>query len=556
MVYIDHNPTVNGIISRVTKSYLKHIDTKNPPSPQKIEADILTDIHRQIAQHNIMTKTKIAHKDAEASELLHAPNSLCEAQIADIMLTLHHIVRIKTSGANSDPDYDLLAIYMEDGPDRGIYVTREDTLKNIAKEYNYSISSSKLDNVIDFLRLGAPRVKPTTNRDLIAVNNGIFDYSNKKLLEFTPDYVYTSKSKVNYIPNAINPSLSTDDGEPWDIETWMAGLSDDPEIVNLLWEILSAIIRPHVSWNKSAWLYSESGNSGKGTLCALMRNLVGEGSYVSIPLSDFGKDFALEPLIRSTAIIVDENNVGEYIDKSANLKAVITNDVVPINRKFKTPISYQFHGFMVQCLNEFPRIKDKTDSFYRRQLFIPFDKCFTGGEKKEIKDSLLCNQAVLEYVLCKVLNTDFYTLSEPQACTIMMNEFRDNNEPVRQFFEELSDEFAWDLLPFKFLYDLYRCWYRRNNPSGTMAGKQEFNTQIIKIANSGDKWYCAERKKQIAVPKKMMNTPEHLIAEYDVVDWKNRLYTGCDIDTICMPKLQPHYAGLLRWGARADDIDT
>ena len=73
-------------------------------------------------------------------------------------------------------------------------------------------------------------------------------------------------------------------------------------------------------------------------------------------MSDFSKDFHLEPLIHASAIIVDENDVGVYLDKVANLKAVITNDVVLINRKFKMPVSYQFFGFMVQCLNEYPRI--------------------------------------------------------------------------------------------------------------------------------------------------------------------------------------------------------
>ncbi|WP_197510811.1 DUF5906 domain-containing protein [Tessaracoccus coleopterorum] len=55
-----------------------------------------------------------------------------------------------------------------------------------------------------------------------------------------------------------------------------------------------------------------------------------------------GKDFMLEPLTRASAIIVDENDVGQYIDKAANLKAIITNDVIMINRKHKYPISYQF----------------------------------------------------------------------------------------------------------------------------------------------------------------------------------------------------------------------
>ena len=144
----------------------------------------------------------------------------------------------------------------------------------------------------------------------------------------------------------------------------MHSLSDDDEIVQTLWEVLGCIIRPNVPWNKSVWFYSETGNNGKGTLCELMRQLCGEGTYAAIPLVDMGKDFMLEPLTRATAIIVDENDVGTFIDKAANLKAIITGDTVQINRKFKTPIPYQFHGFMVQCLNEMPRIKDKSDSFF------------------------------------------------------------------------------------------------------------------------------------------------------------------------------------------------
>ena len=116
-----------------------------------------------------------------------------------------------------------------------------------------------------------------------------------------------------------------------------------------------------------------------------MRNLCGEGSYKSIKLEEMGKEFLLEPLVGASAIIVDENDVGIYIDKAANLKAIVTSDVIQINRKFKQPISFRFRGFMVQCLNEMPRVKDKSDSFFRRQLFIPFTKCFTGAERRYIK---------------------------------------------------------------------------------------------------------------------------------------------------------------------------
>lgn len=69
---------------------------------------------------------------------------------------------------------------------------------------------------------------------------------------------------------------------------------------------LRGINRPNVAGDKSAWLYSESGNNGKGTLCELMRELCGKKSYAAIPLADFGKDFYLTQLLNASAIIVDE----------------------------------------------------------------------------------------------------------------------------------------------------------------------------------------------------------------------------------------------------------
>ena len=300
----------------------------------------------------------------------------------------------------------------------------------------------------------------------------------------------------------------------------MKELFDDPEIEQLNWEILGAIIRPNVSWNKSAWFYSNTGNNGKGTLCELMRQLSGEGSYASIPLSDFGKDFMLEPLIRATCIIVDENDVGVYIDKAAILKAIITNDIIQMNRKFKQPIAYRFRGFMVQCLNEMPRIKDKSDSFYRRQLFVPFTKCFTGKERKYIKNQYLHDEAVLEYVLYKVLNMNYYSLSEPQACKNALDEYKEFNDPIRQFYDDVITNATWDLLPFTFLYDIYKNWFKQNSPNGSLQGKNTFINDIIQTISSSDEWYCLGSKNQIRTAH-YMDADEPLAETYNLTNWKN-----------------------------------
>lgn len=535
------NLTQNEILSSSAIRFLEGIDPLAPPDAGEVERQL-------IARTNILLADQNHHR--QSRDKFSMLKQLAFSQIAQILIGLHRVVRIAPSGKNTDRDYDLLAIYMSEGDDEGIYATSEDQIRSIARKYNRELTINGAREVMTVLREEAPRVVRCTERDLIAVDNGIFDYVTKELHPFDPDLVFLSKSRVPYDPAATNPVIADPDGD-WDVESWMETLSDDPQIVELLWEILGAIIRPHVSWNKSAWFYSEQGNNGKGTLCELMRQLTGPASYASIPIADFGKDFLLEPLTRASAIIVDENDVGTFIDRAANFKAIVTNDVISINRKYKMPIAYQFFGFMVQCLNEFPRIKDKSESFYRRQLFVPFEKTFTGRERKAIKNDYLRRPEVLRYVLHRVLHMNYHELSTPAATERVLAEYKEFNDPVRAFWTEMEDQFVWDLLPFGFLYDLYKAWFAGANPSGSPMGRTSFISNLLAILPKSTTWYCYDKSAKIRSASRI-TVPEPLVGQYDLKDWGNRTYTGKVATKVGIPtQLAASYRGLQRYAGTA-----
>ena len=537
--------TKDETLREITLDYLAKINVQNPPTPANIQADILDATNLQFQLENTNRAKGSSWK---------IPDRLTPAQIADILMTLYPIVNIAYGGLNADIEFDVLSIYQSDGVDKGIYTSSKQMFSRLIHQYCYTFSEKETNETLALLKDRAPRVVRSSDRNLIAVNNGIFDYDTKVLMPFDPHLIFVSKSKVDYNPNAINPIIhNNDDGTDWNIEEWMDDLFDDPEITKLMWEILGAIIRPNVPWNKSAWFYSNTGNNGKGTLCELMRAITGEGTYASIPLSDFSKDFMLEPLLKASAIIVDENDVGTFVDKAANLKAIITNDVIQMNRKFKTPIAFQFKGFMVQCLNELPKIKDKSDSFYRRQLFVPFTKCFTGKERKYIKHDYLHRQDVLEYVLYKVLNTNYYTLSEPEACKLVLEEYKEFNDPIRQFIDEIIMNCQWDLLPYTFLYDLYKAWFKLYVPNGTMVGRNTFVQDLNKALYGNTTWYPTPANTQVR-PGNKMNKAEPYIFEYHLDKWTNPTYRGTDVEKLCHPELKAHYKGLLRY--ETDPSDT
>ncbi len=525
--------TKDQILYEVTKNYLSTRTVNSPLSPEKIKEELLQRFHDRLDIEN----SALAN-----NRKLPYPRELPPCVVAQILLHLYHFRRIIWAGTAKDGNCDL-SLYQTDGYDRGIYVSDYAEMRNLIRLYNYSFSSREVDEVINILSDTAPVCRRSEDEDLIAVNNGIFDYRTKRLMDFTPDIVFTSKSHVDYRDNASNPVIHNDkDGTDWDVESWMNELSDDPEVIRLFWEIIGAIIRPNVPWDKVALLYSEKGNNGKGTFCELARQLCGEGTHASLRLSEFDKDFMLEPLTHVSAVITDENDVGTYIDKAANLKAILTGDAVTINRKFKQPITYQFKGFMIQCLNELPRIKDKSDSLYRRLLVIPFMKCFTGKERKEIKHDYLHRQDVLEYVLWKVLNMNFYELSVPAVCNDFLEEYKEFNDPIRQFAEEILPQCQWDLLPCGFLYALYKAWMKQNNSSGQVQGRNSFLKDLYGVVD-GALW----KEVTSAQPKTYMDKAEPLIDEYNLTDWMNPQYMlSKDIDKKCRPALKTTYNGLQR----------
>ena len=181
----------------------------------------------------------------------------------------------------------------------------------------------------------------------------------------------------------------------------------------------------------------------------------------------------------------------------------------------------------------------------RRELIIPFTKSFTGAERKYIKTDYIARDEVLEYVLYRALNMNFYDFDEPQACKEALIDQREMNDPIRQFWIEVKDQLVWNLLPTEFLYELFKAWIRKNIPNCHIKGKRSFIDELADIAKEGGEWQYTGRN-QVRVSRIMEDTLEPLIAVYDLDDWKNPKYTGADVNKMCMPEFKDKYTGLVR----------
>jgi len=448
------------------------------------------------------------------------PNALSDLDTAVILASCLNFVNIKASHNSAET---ALGVYQNDpkSPYYGLYTINPKYVQKLMRMVMPTASIRNCLEIVSMIETMVETKMRETSSDLIPVRNGIYSKSKEQLLDFTPDFIYLSKLAVDYTENPVNPVIVADDGYTWDVESWLLELSNnDTEVKTLLWQVFSDSIHGTYSRGKAIFFYSAVGNNGKGTIGQLIKNLLGNGNYSSLAINDFKHEFMKVQLVDSIANIADENDVDQYIDSVRDFKASITGDDIIINGKFEKPFPYKFYGANIQMLNGLPKTRDKSDSFYRRLILVPFLKSFTNnGERKYIKTDYIKRQDVLEYVLHKALHTNFTEFIEPKATSYLLDEYKSTNNPVLQFWEELEDQFQWKFLPTQFLYDLFVSWSSKNNPMGKPMSKKSFIDIMKTIIVDSTTW--VESFKSPYRVSSRMDADEPLITEYQLNDWMN-----------------------------------
>ena len=533
---IDDTTSYSELECSTTIDYLKSIIAKGKiPSPHEVEAELINRIADATNAFNNYMKRKHGS--------FHQPirYNLSETQLAMILVYLHGVSRIAMQGLTQKKAEDVIGIYCNDPNDQsyGLYCLDPMGLYVVASSYSSAFSSKQIQTLNMKLHEIAPRRSATIDRNLVAVNNGIFDYKSKKLIPFSPEYVFLTKSYVDYNPNAVNPHIhNTEDDSDWDLDSWLLDLVRNNEKMNLLmWQLIGGILRNNNTWDKAIFLYCPEGSNGKGTFCELLRNVIGAANAATIPIANFSSRFALGDLGESKAIITDENGTSNYISDAANFKAIATNDPVSIEKKGQQAYTYRFRGLMIQCINGLPMSSDKTPSFYRRFLYVPLDRHFLGHERKYIKYDYMQRKEVLEYALYKSLTLipNYYTFIQPECTFTILEKAKIANERTRQFWFDVKDSFKWELIPSKLMYDLYRAWFTNYVPNGRALSLAEFTEEMTGVLARTDADYVLSDR-QFSTSAHCVG-PEPLIGTYHLEKWMTPGYSGTNIDKMSCPDL-------------------
>lgn len=497
--------TLDNLYIRATKAYIEMNDLRDKSE------DVISDELLQLIKAFIKKENQTLPK----AERFAYPKVLPPEAIKQLICAKYIIRRIHYYDSLDDDNFDI-GFYDEK---EGVYNTNPQALRKLIKSYNRSLKQTEYITMVEDLRADVEGVQREKAPHLVAVQNGIYNRHTHKLEPFHHEHVFLSKIQTDYNPNASDVDI-----EGWSVNGWFNSLSSNPEIVSLLWLIILVMLTPHISWNKAICLYSPIGNNGKGTFTKLCTNLIGAKNCFNVDF-DSSSDFYLQGVEKAAAAICDECT-SNIIKRVKDFKSLVTHDSLKVNRKGIKHIDIRPELSFLFCTNNLLKFNEKTEALYRRILYVPFEKEFEGCENKAIKNDYINRREVLEYVLKTVLELpEMESLPEPDVCKDVLELMKNNNDSVRLFFKEMLQKTVWKLLPYQFLYDLYRSWYRKNIPSGSPVGKHTFGVQCKQIFHNSNEYEWHET----GIPtRNLMDEDEWLIDEYNLTGWMNNGYTGSD----------------------------
>ena len=142
----------------------------------------------------------------------------------------------------------------------------------------------------------------------------------------------------------------------------------------------------------------------------------------------------------------------------------------------------------------------------------------------------------------------------PDACLALLDDFRLTNDPVRQFLDDILIRATWDVLPWQFVFDLYRRWFIRNNPSGRCQSRKSLINDVKGIISDYEGWDYSDNP--VSVPDEMYDTPEGLIGIYEVREWEEPGYRGSNPNRSHLYRGSKRTRGLVRVGMAASEDAT
>ncbi|MDO5398569.1 MAG: phage/plasmid primase, P4 family [bacterium] len=275
----------------------------------------------------------------------------------------------------------------------------------------------------------------------INFRNGLYDIKNRRLIQHTPEVVYTYQ---------INADYEADSREMPVFDKFMNDLCTSDGVVDeskkaLLQEWTGLLISniPVYKVKQCLILYSPLGNTGKSQYLGLLSDIVGVENTAAVELQKLsderGNKFALSYLFgKRLNIVGDQQHVD--IGASSVFKQLTGGDAINCEPKGQAAFSYKFRGGLVFACNDLPSFTDdKGGHLFERMCVVPC--CNPIPKEKRIGDllSLMLKEksAIINWALAGLhrLINNKYKFTECAGASQAAEEYREDIDTLHRYLK-------------------------------------------------------------------------------------------------------------------------
>lgn len=328
-------------------------------------------------------------------------------------------------------------------------------IERVIRSYNKKLKNKDVSEVVNYIISMSNYVEDITRFDyMLPVENGILDLRTGELKEYDNTLI------INKLPVTYDPTVTTcDEFDNW-IEDITSKNSDtverDNKAINMIYECIANGFSMNNRINKMYILYGDTRN-GKSTLSKFLAYFFGERNILNADLSVLkGADSEkYKAMLQHKRMWLGDDLDGARLDKTSDLKKIITGETVTGRPIYGTPITVKpYCGLMMGC-NGIPYIGNGSDvdAIMERMIFMHFRRYYGKSPNTNI-DDILQTETCKTYVLNKAVEAwqrirlDGFT--EYETSLELKNKYRNELNPYQRFVStndltDLNNDEVWNL---------------------------------------------------------------------------------------------------------------
>ena len=284
--------------------------------------------------------------------------------------------------------------------------------------------------------------------DYLNVKNGLFNLKSMELVDHQDAYHTIIQIPCDYLPEV--------NCEEW-ISFLTEVLGDEPEKIDILQEFFGYCLTPLTNQEKALILLGD-GSNGKSVVLNVLEGLIGFENRAAVPLELFKNPHYLAELFGRMVNISTETNTKTQVYE-ATFKQLVSGETISADQKYGHPFTFKNTCKLIFAFNEFPRVDDKTDAYYRRIIPILFAKQIPESQQnKDLSRELLQEKSgILNWALKGLKRLQRQKgFSKSKSVNDLIADYRRDNNNVIGFFDDSCELSIDSICPKGDLYQKYR----------------------------------------------------------------------------------------------------